>query len=133
MTRDPYIIGDDATLIEAYSRMRDYKIRRLPVVGPDAMLRGIVTKSDIEQVMPFGPHGGDRREALYSLAGMIVAEVMASKLVTVSPSQAISEAAQAMLRARVSGLPVVEAGRVVGIITESDIFRLVVEEWATQT
>ena len=53
--------------------------------------------------------------------------------VTVAPSDTIQEAAEQMLENQVSGLPVVEDGRVVGIVTESDIFRLVVTSWSAES
>lgn len=132
MTVEPITAREETTLIEAYKLMRSRGVRRLPVVDTDHRLAGIVTRSDIEQVMPLAPHGGERAEALYSLAGMTVAEVMARSPVSVQADQAIQDAAELMLRAKVSGLPVVTADKVVGIITESDIFKLVVESWTDQ-
>ena len=62
----------------------------------------------------------------------IVREVMTYSPMTINPSATIQEAAERMLEYQVSGLPVVRNGKVVGIITESDIFRLVVESWAEE-
>jgi acetoin utilization protein AcuB len=129
MTAEPLTVSDDETLIEAYALMRRRGIRRLLVAGADGAICGIVTRSDIEQVMPLAPHGGERAEALFALAGMTVGELMTRDLVSVAPEQTIREAASRLLKAKVSGLPVLRAGRAVGIITESDIFRMVAEGW----
>ena len=61
-----------------------------------------------------------------------VREICVSDPVTINPSATIQEAAERMLEYQVSGLPVVRNGKVVGMITESDIFRLVVESWAEE-
>ncbi|MCX6043334.1 MAG: CBS domain-containing protein [Caldilinea sp.] len=58
--------------------------------------------------------------------------VMTYSPVTISPSATIQEAAERMLEHQVSGLPVVRGNQLVGILTESDIFRLVVESWAEE-
>jgi acetoin utilization protein AcuB len=70
-------------------------------------------------------------EANDLLANLKVSEIMTRKLQTIHQQASIGEAAQILLENKFSGLPVVdEAGQLVGIITESDIFRLVVSEWS---
>jgi CBS domain-containing protein len=61
-----------------------------------------------------------------------VKKIMRRPVVTVSPDATIVEAASLMLEHKIAGLPVVEQGKVVGILTESDIFRLMVEAWRTE-
>jgi acetoin utilization protein AcuB len=117
------------SLIGAYNLMGARRVRRLPVVDPEGKLAGIITKSDIQQVLPFVTEEGETFDSIASIAGMTVGEIMASNPVAVTPAQAVGEAAALMIRHQVSGLPVVQADRVVGIITESDIFKLVVASW----
>lgn len=127
MTRDPVTVGPDGSAVEAYERMRARAIHRMPVVAADGQLVGIVTRSDIEGVASFQRTEEGWHEARFSLAGTSVAEVMTRAPLTVSPETSMRDAAALMLQRHLSGLPVVDGGRLVGIITETDLFRLVVE------
>jgi acetoin utilization protein AcuB len=129
MTPDPISIPSDMTVANAYTLMLSRGVRRLPVVERDNELIGIVTRSDIEQVLPRSLDERDEVEAALLLAGMPVREVMTWDPVTVSPDDTIQDAAESMIEFQVSGLPVVEGGELVGIITESDIFRIIARSW----
>ncbi len=131
MTQTPTTINGEARLIEAYKLMKENEFRRLPVVKRNGELIGIVTLSDIYQHVPFFPDDPDIETDL-PLMTMTVQEIMTWDPETIGPNATVLEAAELMLEAQVSGLPVVEHDRVVGIITESDIFRLVIENWATE-
>jgi CBS domain-containing protein len=127
MTQNPVTIAPDATLAEAYDLMLEREVRRLPVV--DRELVGIITFSDLLRQAPISGEEVDTETRLL-LNEKRVREICISDPVTISPSATIQEAAERMLEYQVSGLPVVRNGKVIGIITESDIFRLVVESWA---
>lgn len=128
MTPDPVTVSPDATLADAYDLMADNEVRRLPVVTEE--LVGVVTLSDILGSIPTMLAETDVETRLL-LSARKVRDVMAWGPVTIAPDDTIQEAAERMLEYQVSGLPVVEGGgKVVGVITESDIFRLVVESWA---
>ncbi|NJN15082.1 MAG: CBS domain-containing protein [Oscillochloris sp.] len=129
MSRDVHVVRPDTSAFEAYDSMRRHNIRRLPVVDLDGRLLGIVTRSDIEQAMPQSRGEEDRRHGLFELAGTVVSDLMTQNPLTVTPESSIRNAAATIMRAKVSGLPVVANDRLVGIITESDIFRLVVSTW----
>ena len=128
MTADPYTISATATLLDAFAMMNENGVRRLPVVAANNELVGMVTRSDIQRAVPATRHTLDNREA--ALSERTVRNVMAATPVTVDPDDTIQDAAEIMLEYQVSGLPVVQGEEVVGIITESDIFRLVVESWS---
>lgn len=132
MTPRPVTIEADASLTHAFNTMQSRGIRRLPVVDDQGRLRGVITRSDIQQVIPFFREDADRVDAMFSLAGMTVAEVMTRDPISVTPEDAVKQAAKRMIAKKISGLPVVADGKVVGVITESDIFRMVVEEWDTE-
>ena len=119
----------EARLLEAYNTMKDNGVRRLPVVKSNGELIGIITLSDILQHVPFFPDDPELEVDL-PLMTLTVQEIMTWEPETISPEATIQEAAELMLEAKISGLPVVDQGRVVGILTESDIFRLVIESWA---
>ena len=133
MRENPVTITPDATLATARELMSENEVRRLPVVERGELI-GILTNSDILRQLPSTvdasavDEGDDDTRLL--LTQRTVREVMTYSPMTINPSATIQEAAERMLEAQVSGLPVVRNGKVIGIITESDIFRLVVESWA---
>lgn len=130
MTADPVTISPKTTLFEAYNIMFDNEIRRMPVIQGNDLV-GIVTLSDVQRSIP--PHTEQADiEIKLELTPMLVEDVMAYDPVTVTPEDTIREAAARMLEYQISGLPVVQDGEVVGIITESDIFKLIVESWTDE-
>jgi acetoin utilization protein AcuB len=129
MTENPATISPDATLAEAYDLMLEREVRRLPVVEHD--LVGIITLGDILRQAPVTADDADTETRLL-LTEKCVRDATAYEPVTINPSATIQEAAERMLEYQVSGLPVVRNGKLIGIITESDIFRLVVESWAEE-
>lgn len=116
MSSPPVVALDRLSAPGALWRMEERKVRRLPVVDERGRLVGIVTRSDLETKL--GPYPISWRRLK-----LRVTDVMTPSPFTVSPDDPLERAAQTMLTQRVSGLPVVEAGRAVGILTESDLFR----------
>ena len=129
MTENPATISPDATLATAYDLMLEREVRRLPVVEHD--LVGIITMGDVLRHAPVTGEDADTETRLL-LTEKCVRDVAAYDPITINPSATIQEAAERMLEYQVSGLPVVRNGKLIGIITESDIFRLVVESWAEE-
>ncbi len=121
----------ETEIIEAYQLMLVAQIRRLPVVASDQLV-GIVTLSDLYRV--FDLLSNTDQTLSQKLEHMTVEEVMTPNPVTVAEDATIGEAAQRMLENKISGLPVLDPVGVnlVGIITESDIFRIVAQEWSTR-
>jgi len=121
MTRRPATIQSDALVRGAAEMMRTRRIRHLPVVDHDDRLVGIVTDRDLRHVV-FDPallaRVPDFAEALNTLT---VGDVMTSSVITVRPETEIREAARLMHERKIGALPVVEHGRVVGILTETDV------------
>jgi CBS domain-containing membrane protein len=104
------------------------RVRHLPVLDEDGELCGIVSQRDLfrgalAKAIGYGESG--QRKLLGTLA---VKEVMTTGVVTVEPETRITDAAALMLQRRIGCLPVVEGGRLVGIVTESDLVRLVAGE-----
>lgn len=133
MTRDVVSITSDTTLPEAHRLMTDNQIRRLPVMDKGRLV-GIVTLGDVRGAEASNATSLSIWELQYLITKIKVKEIMSHNPITISQTATIGEAAQLMLDNKISGLPVVdEQGRVVGIITESDIFRIVVQEWKGQT
>jgi CBS domain-containing protein len=130
MTREVIAIAPDASLKDAHDIMRTKGIRRLPVVIHNKVV-GIVTLGDIRGAEPSQATSLSVWEVNHLLAKLKVSEIMTRNPATIQETANIGEAAQLMLEKKFSGLPVVdEQSHLVGIITESDIFRLVAREWS---
>jgi CBS domain-containing protein len=131
MSREVVTISPDTTLPEAHRLMTEKQIRRLPVVAKNH-LAGIVTLGDVREAEPSDATSLSIWEVNYLLAKLNVEEIMTRNPITIFGEATIGEAAQVMLANKISGLPVVDSrGALVGIITESDIFRIVVQKWGS--
>ena len=127
MTANPVTICPNTTLPEANSLMKECGVRRLPVVD-NGLLVGIVTLGDIREASPSSATTLSIYELNYLISRLTVAEIMTRDPIAVSADTSVGAAARLMLEHKIGGLPVVDGTRVVGIITESDIFRLLVSE-----
>ena len=125
MTRDPHTVSPWTALLDAYQMMKAYDIRRLPVVE-EGRLVGIITVNDIRSVVPDQAFNPLKHVEL--LVNRIVADVMTPDPIFVHPNASLAEAAELMYENKFGGLPVVENGKLIGIITESDFFRMVMIE-----
>ena len=117
MTAPAITVTPDRAAFSALALMNLHGIRRLPVVE-DGRLVGIVTRTTLAGVAGQGNPG--RRGS-----GKLVIEVMTKDPVSVAPEDTVETAARLMLRRKFSGLPVVDGGYVVGVVTESDVFRAI--------
>jgi CBS domain-containing protein len=130
MSRDVVTIGLSDSCHDAAARMCRRRIRHLPVVGEGGALEGIVTDRDLRRHL-FAPAvfrevGHTSVQTL--LDAVPVKDVMSSPAVSVPASAALGEAARLMREHRIGALPVVEGGRLVGILTETDLLREIVRE-----
>ena len=128
MTQAVITVTPEMRLTEAHRLMTDKNIRRLPVVKNDQLL-GIITRGDIREAEPSTATSLNVWEMNYLISKLRVKDVMTRNLVTISVNATIADAAKVMLEKKISGLPVIEDKKVVGIITESDIFRMIVQAW----
>jgi acetoin utilization protein AcuB len=123
MSRDAVTIAPDAPLAEALRTMREREIRHLPVVEPDGRLVGIVTDRDLRHAVLARFHA--LRDAERDL---LVQDVMTCGVVTVEADAPVARAAALMYERRIGSVPVVEGGRLIGIVTERDLLRAVIRE-----
>jgi CBS domain-containing protein len=126
-------IRSSESCLDAVVRMQRVRARHLPVVDREGALVGIVTDRDLRHHL-FSPGvfealGSTRVDVL--LDGVQVAEIMSTDLVTATPGMSLAEAAASMRNEKVGSLPVLEHGRVVGILTETDLLRHIVRIDAT--
>jgi len=126
MTPDPVTITSNATLPEAYWTMINKKVRRLIILDGESLV-GIITLDDIRHAGPSTTIGFDLVKLSDQLCKMTARQVMTKNPLTISQSASLIDAARMMLDNKISTLPVMDGNHLVGIITESDIFRAFVE------
>lgn len=116
----------NTSISSAHQIMRENNIRRLPVVE-DNKLVGIITIGDVREASPSDATTLSIWELNYLWAQLTVEKIMTRNVLTVKVDTPIVDAAELMLEHKVSGLPVLDdSGALVGVITESDIFRMLV-------
>ncbi len=113
----------DTPILDARQRMLERRIRHLLVTDADGLLAGIVTDRDIRLNLPSRATSLSIWEINHLLTKLTVGEVMTRSVITVGPDRAAHEAAQLMLDHSIGALPVTQGGRLVGIVTETDILR----------
>ena len=127
MNRQPVIARCGITVGDAWRLMRARKIRHVPVLDDKRRLVGIVTDRDLRQAV-LEPWAEERvGDAANVLSGTPVERVMTWGVVTVAPDAEIRQAAHIMREQRIGALPVVRAGRVVGMLTATDLVRAVID------
>ena len=121
-----------APLSEALALMREHDIRRLPVVIDTGELRGFITQGDIRGADVLRAAGLDPFDIGEALRRVKVYEIMSDDPITITAETSLREAAMLMIENKIGGLPVVDdANMVVGIVTESDLFRLLIADSAS--
>jgi acetoin utilization protein AcuB len=121
MTDDPITATSDMTLPQAYRLMKENDIRHLPVIE-NGELVGIVTWEDIREASASEVMTLQIFELHYLLDQVNLRRIMKKNPVTITPLTTLSLAAKIMLKHKITGLPVMDHAKLVGIITESDIF-----------
>jgi acetoin utilization protein AcuB len=133
MTRDVVTVSPETPLAEIAALMSRHRIRRLPVVqGPSRKLVGIISHSDVLHAFPahLNPSSADAADQLTKSgqgARVRAAELMTRQLATIAGDAPIESAARIMRRRKVGALLVVNGESLAGLITESDIFRAMIE------
>jgi len=116
MVPDPITISPRSSISKAIELMKDNSIRHLPVVSKGRVLKGFLTLNDLKiGLMPS------------MLADVTFSDLIIKQPITVNPEDDIEIAVQLIYKYKIGGMPVVEEGRLVGIITESDIFRAFID------
>lgn len=126
MSPNPVITSPEATVPYAHQLMNDSQVRRLPVVD-DGKLVGIVALGDLLEAGPSDATSLSIFELNYLIAKLPIADIMTKDVFTVTPDTTLHDVAEIMLENKIGGLPVMSDSDVVGIITESDVFRAVME------
>lgn len=133
MTSPALTISPSASISNAHQIMKEHGIRRLPVVE-DERLVGIITIGDVREASPSDATTLSIWELNYLWAQLTVEKVMSHNVVTIEADKPIIDAAELMLDMKISGLPVVDnAGKLMGMLTESDVFRMLVKSRKTES
>jgi acetoin utilization protein AcuB len=127
MTPNPIKVHPESDPLAALGLCKSAHIRRLPVVGADDHIVGIVTRNMLEQFLAKAPSPGVMKRQ------HSIEQVMVSPALTVAPDYPLEEAARLMVAHKIGSLPVVDDGQLIGIITETDIFKQFVEVLGGQT
>ena len=127
MSPNPVVITTDTSLKEALDLVRSKPFRHLPVVDENGKLVGIVTEKSLVYASPISATTLSVFEVDYILSRTKIGQIIQGSVVAVGPDLPIEEAARVMVDHRIGCLPVVEDDELVGIISDTDIFRVFVE------
>ncbi len=127
MTHHPVTAGPSTTINEALQLMRREKVRRLPVLDQGGQLVGIVLEKDLLYASPSPATSLSIYEMHYLLSRLTVADVMTREVITVDEITPLEEAARIMADNGIGGLPVMRGNQLVGIVTETDLFKVFLE------
>lgn len=125
MRPDPVTVTPETTLPEAMRLTAQRGIRHLPVVQ-HGQLVGIVSDRDLKRAMASPATSLEAHELSYLLDRLRVREIMSAGVMTIGPMMPIEEAARLMVQEKIGALPVTDGGRLVGIVTETDVLTLFV-------
>ncbi|WP_297216352.1 CBS and ACT domain-containing protein [uncultured Desulfovibrio sp.] len=128
MTNDVITVKADTSLLKCRSLMKEKNIRRVPVVDDDNHVIGIISDRDVKGASPSKATALEVHEMQYLLAEIKAKDIMTPSPVTVKPDTTVENAAVLMVDRKIGGLPVVnDDGRLVGIITDQDIFKVLID------
>jgi len=127
MSRPVITIHPEMPIQDALQLMVRERIRRLPVIDRHGILVGIVSERDLLHASPSAATSLNVWELNYLISKITVEQVMTSGVVTAQEDMPIEQVARTLVEKKIGGLPVLRDGRVVGIITETDLLKLLLE------
>lgn len=128
MTKDPVTVPGELSMLKATRLMKEKNIRRLPVVDENDRLIGIVTDRDLRTAQPSKATSLDMHELYYLLSEIKIKDIMTKDPLAIPVNDTLERAAWLMAEKRIGGVPVIDENRlVVGVLTESDLFRMLVQ------
>ncbi|MGC8502851.1 CBS and ACT domain-containing protein [Desulfurella sp.] len=132
MTKKVITAQIDEKVSDAITKMKENKIKHLPIMDNDKIF-GIVSIKEIEEYSPSKATSLDIFELHYLLSKMTLKEIARRDVITITPDVAIEEAGAIMYKNRIGSLPVLENNKLVGIISDRDIFKLLISITAAQS
>jgi CBS domain-containing protein len=128
MSTELVTLGRNETLLVADELLKQKRVRHLPVLDDDGELSGIVTQRDLFRGALLRSLGYGSRAEDMMLASLLVKDAMTDDPVTTTPSTPLADAARLMIDRGIGCLPVLDGGRLVGILTEGDFVRLAIAD-----
>ena len=125
-------VSPETPIHDALVMFKKEHIRRAPVIK-DGKLVGIVSESDLLNASPSTVTSLSVWEINYLISKVTVKQVMSKKVKTIDENTPIEEAARIMADSKIGGIPVTRSGKVVGIITETDLFKIFLELMGART
>jgi len=132
MTKNPVFVYPEMSINEVRSLMNKEKIGHIPVLNKNNALIGLVTRADLAKAEPSSATTLDIYEISYLLSKMTVKEIMRKGVVTVGEDEVMEDAARIMADQRIGCLPVMRGKLLVGIITDTDLFRVFVKAFGAR-
>lgn len=126
MSINPITVEPNDSIGDALELLKDHSIRRLPVVSKNKLV-GLVTETDLLKASPSAATSLSIHEINYLYPKIKIRDIMTRDVVTISPDAAIEEAAVIMQEKKFGTLVVAEKGNLVGLITESDLFKAFID------
>lgn len=132
MSRKPVTAVPDMTIVEASQIMKREKVHRLPVLDKDKKLVGVVSEKDILRAMPSPASTLSEYEMGFLLNKLTVKKIMTKDPITITKDMIVEDAARLMVDQDLSCLPVLDGGKLVGIVSKSDLFKILLELFGTR-
>ena len=133
MTPNPIVVHPEISVQDALQLLREKKIRRLPVVDKHGDLVGIVVEKDLLYASPSPATSLNVYEVHYLMSKLAIKDVMTRRVITIRDDCPLEEAARIMIDHKIGSLPIVHDKKIVGIITETDVFKVMVEALGGRT
>lgn len=127
MTRDPKTLRPEQSLLEAMRFLRDHGVRHIPVVDADGALVGVVTDRDVKRATPSALLGEQRQVWDELVNGTPVSKIMTRQVITGEPTTPLRDVVRRFVEDKIGCVPVVERGKVVGIVTAHDLLKVMLE------
>ncbi|WP_028309656.1 CBS and ACT domain-containing protein [Desulfitibacter alkalitolerans] len=128
MTQNVITVSPNTNIFEALALINQHRIRHLPIIN-DTELVGIVSDRDLRDVKPSTLES----ENMDFLKAIKVEQIMKTNVITAHPLDSVDEAAALLYRNRIGSLPVINGGKIVGIVTHGDLIRALVELMGVDT
>ena len=128
MSKDVFVLYADDTVLLAEEMMQWKRIRHVPVVDRKANLQGLITHRDILRLSISAIAQLSRGEHRAAQAGILLQDIMRTSVLTIGPEADITEAARVMLDEKIGCLLVVDGNQLVGILTEADFLKYVLQD-----
>ena len=132
MTKSPVTVAPDTPVADAQALMQKQHFHRLPVVDRSQKLVGIVSEKDLIYASPSPATTLNGYEIGALLSRLRVSEIMSAPVISIGPDSLVEDAARVLADNDIGGLPVMDGERIVGIVTESDIFHCLIELFGTR-